>query len=155
MRVIPPPEPSIFLAFFAAPLITPILAIPLVGIIPGVYTSQWDPIILLPFVAVISLVWGYLGMIFVCLPILALLKWAKKLDGIRLCFYTTTLGAIVWTYLAGHEGDSGFSDLVRAFAVGSGCSFGVCAFFCSLGGISFRPGRARLLGPLESGGKRP
>jgi hypothetical protein len=136
MQDIPPSKPSMIEALLAAPAITPILAVPLVGILPDVYTAWWDLIIFLPFVAIISLVWGYLGMIFVCAPILALLRRAKKLDAIRLCFYTTLLGGTVWTYLGAY---SELPDLARAFTVGAGCSFGVCAFFCLLSGISIRP----------------
>lgn len=142
MRIMPPPGPSILQAIFGAPLVTPIAAIPLVALLPGIYVTELDMVMTVPFVFFFSLICGYLGMFVVCLPIMALLGYTKRLDAIRLCFYTTIVGAIAWTSIVG-SGHSDFPLLARNFIAGAGCSFAVSAFFCVLGGIPIRQNRAR------------
>lgn len=148
MRIPPPPEPSLLTAFFCAPLITPIVAIPLVALLPGVYTSEFDMVIALPFVLVLSLIYGYLGMVLVCLPVFLLLLLLKRLNSVRLCLFTTAIGAGVWTCLFGDLSGPAHNDAYLAsFVVGAGCSLGVSAFFCALGGITIRSNRHRFAAP--------
>ena len=136
MKVESLPEPSLLAAFFCAPLVTPLLAIPLIALLPGMYNSEVDLLIALPFVVVFSLVYGYLGMIFICLPVMLLLRFLKKFNAVTLCLCTTAIGASVWVLLFGDNMPSSepVSRLV-AFAIGAGCSLGVSVFFCVLGDI--------------------
>ncbi len=143
MRILPPPEPSILTAFFCAPLITPILAIPLVALLPGIYNNELEFLILIPFVAFFSLLYGYLGMLLVCLPIILLLRFLERLDATRLCFFTTVVGGGVWAWLFQDSPGPEPATYLAKFIVGAGCSLGVSAFFCLLAGISIHASRAR------------
>lgn len=134
MRIEPPPEPSPLVAFFAAPLISPVLAIPLAAFLPGMYANEIDILIALPFVVVLSLVYGYLGMLAVCLPVMLILRALKWLNALSLCSVTTLIGAILWTALM-HGGPKPI-PVSLAFLIGAACSLGVTAFFCALGGLA-------------------
>lgn len=137
MRIEPLPEPSIVQSFFCAPLITPFLALPLAALLPGF--DVFSLLLALPLVIVISLVFGYLGLALICLPTFLVLRYFNKLNAVRLCFYTTVFGAGAFSYLFGHGPEfSDYQNLVVNFTVGAGCSFGVCAFFCVLAGITLK-----------------
>jgi hypothetical protein len=140
MRVMAPPEPSIVQSAFAAPLIAPILAIPLVlvSFSSSGSADAFNIVLALPFIVVLSLFFGYLGMLTICLPILALLNYFKKLNAVRLCFYTTAVGASAWAWLFHFGQLSDFPAMAQSFFVGAGCSLGVSAFFCVLAGIKVR-----------------
>ena len=89
-----------------------------------------------------ALVYAYAGMLVVCLPIIAILKLTKRLDALRLCFYTTLTGSAVWTYL--FTPDQNFAiawSPLSILVIGAACSLGVSAFFCMLGGITIRSSR--------------
>ena len=133
MRIEPPPEPSPLIAFFSAPLITPVLAIPLAAFLPGMYASEIDILITLPFVVVVSLIYGYIGMLLVCLPVMLILHALKRLNTLTLCLVTTLVGGILWTALM--RGGPGSASLPLSFLVGATCSLGVTVFFCVLGGL--------------------
>lgn len=150
MRILPPPEPSMLTAFFCAPLITPILAIPLVALLPGIYNNEIDLLITLPFVIIISLLYGYLGMVLICLPVMLLLRFLKRLNALSLCLCTAVIGASVWTLLFGDMPGPNATLLLRTFLTGFGCSLGVSAFFCVLGGITIRSSRAQSAVRAES-----
>jgi hypothetical protein len=133
MRIIPPPEPSVVEAAYVAPLVTPIVAIPATAIfltsaVDGGYLS-----IAIPFIIVFSLIFGYLGMFLVCLPIAALLDHFKKLDAIRLCFYTCAVGTAAWAYMTNDH----HQPVINSAAAGFVCSLAVTALFCYLYGIRF------------------
>jgi len=136
MRVLPPPEPSLASAFFCAPLVAPVLAIPAVSLLPGVYTNVGDLLLVVPFVIVLSLLHAYAGMLLVCLPVMGVLKLTGRFDALRLCFYTTLIGASAWTCLFTEP--SSASESTAFFVVATLCSFGVSAFFCALGGVKLR-----------------
>lgn len=139
MRIEAPPEPSPLLAFFAAPLICPVLAIPLAAFLPGMYANEIDLLIALPLVVIASLVYGYLGMLVVCLPVMLILRALKRLNTLTLCSVTTLIGAVLWTGLM-HGAPKPIS-LPLALLIGGACSLGVTAFFCALGGLApFRRG---------------
>ena len=142
----PPPEPSPLVAFFCAPLITPVLAIPLVGLLPGVYTDAGYLLLSLPFVIILSLIFGYIGMATVCLPILLSLHFMKRLNALTLCTLTALIGGTLWAFLF-HDmpGPEQKTAYVASFIVGAGCSLGVSAFFCALSGITIRSSRRRFV----------
>ena len=150
MRILQPEEPSLLVAFFSAPLITPVIAIPLVGLLPLMYQDELDMLISLPFVVILSLIYGYLGMIFVCLPVMIVLHLIKRFNALTICLATTLLGAGIWTYLF-HEmpGPERKFTTLFTFVVGAGCSLGVSAFFCLLGGITIRSSRDRFAARLK------
>ncbi len=139
MRIEPLPKPSLTTACFAAPLITPIVAIPVAALLPGMYSSAFDILIALPFVIVASLIYGYAGMIVVCLPLMLLLKYFNKLSALTLCASTTIVGSAIWMtmFVVGSTPESA-SAHVRVLLVGAVCSFAVSAFFCILGEIPWR-----------------
>ena len=143
MRIEQPPESSILQAALCAPLVVPVLAIPLAGLLPDMYANGVDMLLKLPFTAFVSLVYGYLGMFLICLPILMLLRRLKALNAGRLCFYTSIFGAAAFSYIFNsHSTD--FPVLVVTFAIGACCSLTVCAIFCLLHGITFRSRRMRV-----------
>jgi len=134
MRIEPPPEPSPLIAFFSAPLITPVLAIPLAAFLPGMYASGIDILIALPLVVVASLIYGYIGMLAVCLPVMLILRALKRLNALTLCLVTTLVGGALWTVLM--RGASESISVSLLFLIGAACSLGVSAFFCALGGLA-------------------
>ena len=150
MRILQPEEPSLLVAFFSAPLITPVVAIPLAGLLPLIYQNELDLLITLPFVVAFSLIYGYLGMIFVCLPVMILLHLMKRFNAFTICLATTLIGASIWTYLF-HDipGPERKFTPIFTFIVGAGCSLGVSAFFCLLGGITIRSSRDRFAARLK------
>lgn len=137
MRILPPPEPSLAVAFFCAPLVAPVLAIPASVLLPGMYASIFDVLVALPFVVVAALFHAYAGMLLVCLPIIGALKLMRRLDAVRLCSYTTLVGTIAWTCVIAFDASASLSmpDIGRYVLVNAICSFGVSAFFCVLGGV--------------------
>ena len=137
MRIEPPPEPSPLVAFFAAPLITPVLAIPLAALLPGMYANEVDTLVALPLVVIFSLVYGYIGMVIVCLPVMLILRALKKLNTLTLCLATTVIGAGLWTALMYGAPASTRLPVSVVMLTGAGCSLGVTAFFCVLGGLAF------------------
>ncbi len=144
MRIEPPPTPSLTTAFFAAPLITPVVAIPLAALLPGMYSSAFDIVIALPFVIVASLIYGYAGMIVVCLPLMLLLKYFNKLSALTLCASTTVAGSAIWmTMFVVGSTPGPASAHGRVLLVGAVCSFMVSAFFCILGEVPWRGWYAR------------
>ncbi len=150
MRIPPPPEPSPLVAFFSAPLITPVLAIPLVGLLPGIYTDAGNLLLSLPFVIIFSLMFGYIGMIAVCLPVLLALRLVKRLNALTLCTLTSLIGGTLFA-LRFHDmpGSEPGTAYVTSFVVGTGCSLGVSALFCALSGITIRSSRDRFAARLK------
>lgn len=143
MRVLPPPEPSPLTAFFCAPLVTPVLAVPLAAFLPNLYSNEFDLLVVGPFVAIFSLIYGYLGMIFVCLPVILVLRYLRKLNSVTLYVLTTAIGATVFALLFHDLSGPEPNGFWAVFAVGAGCSFGVTTFFCLLSGITIRSSRTR------------
>ena len=137
MRMPQPEEPSIPRAFFCAPLVTPILAIVSTALLPGVYSTELDILIALPIIVVLSLIYGYLGMLLVCLPIMMLLRRIGRLNLILLCFLTAIGGATIWAIWCAYGWGPAFSP-ARQFVLGFICSLGTSALFCFLGGITVR-----------------
>lgn len=130
---------------FAAPLFTPLFALTGLGVsLPGPFTS-FDLALLSPLVAIVSVAFGYVGLLFICIPVMALLYWARRLDAVRLCFFTTLLGGGLWTAWSASVSaqSSAAQDLFSTLFVGSWCSFGVTAVFCALGKIPLRAQKPR------------
>lgn len=139
MRIDPLPKLSLTSAFFGAPLVTPVLAIPLVALLPDVYSSAFDVLLFLPFVVVLSLVYGYAGMLLVCLPLMVLLKHFGKLSSLTLCASTTVAGTALWmTLFIGARTPDPASHTARFLLVGALCSLGVSACFSILAEIPMR-----------------
>ena len=137
------PNASILQAALAAPAVTPVIAIPLVSLLPGVYASPVIVLITIPVTFVLAILFGYLGMAVVCLPLYALLRRANQLRAIRLCSYTTVLGTVLWV-LFWQWGESMASDTLTTYVViGATCSLAVAASFCWLAGITIRPSGRR------------
>jgi hypothetical protein len=129
---------------FAAPLFTPLFSLLGFGItLPGSLTP-FDLALVLPAIAIVSVVVGYVGLFFVCIPVMALLLWARRLDAVRLCLYTTMLGAELWAACSvyGRSSLVEWPELLSALSVGAFCSFGVTAAFCLLGKIPMRTSNA-------------
>lgn len=128
---------------FAAPLFTPLFALTGLGISsPGPFTS-FDLALLSPLVAIVSVAFGYIGLLFICIPVMALLYWARRLDAVRLCLFTTLLGGGLWAAWSASASaqSSEAHDLYSQLFVGGWCSFGVTAVFCALGKIPLRAQR--------------
>ncbi len=128
---------------FAAPLFTPLFA--LTGL-PFSLTAPftWFEFALMsPLVAIVSVAFGYIGLLFICIPVMALLYWARRLDAVRLCFFTTLLGGGLWTAWSvfGTPQQPELPDVFSQLFVGSWCSLGVTAVFCALGKIPLRAQR--------------
>ena len=121
------------LAFFAAPLVAPLLAIVLAAALPGVYSDGFATVVALPVIVVVALVYGYAGMVLVCLPVYLLLKRLGKLTPARLCFFTTLLGGVAWTWL--QSASLIAWSPVGVLLIGLLASLGVVGFFCLLGGV--------------------
>lgn len=122
---------------FAAPLFTPLFALLGLGVTLPEPLTLFDLALLLPVMAIVSVFIGYIGLLFICIPVMALLFWARRLDAVRLCFFTTVIGAGLWTatsmFGGGRPPES--QDLFSPLLMGGLCSLGVTAVFCVLGRI--------------------
>lgn len=127
------PEYSLVGAFIGSPMVTPVLAIPLMAFVPGTYDDPYFVITLL-VVCIVSLVIGGLGTLLVLLPVYLALKLAGCVSAARVCVYTTLLGGGAWCGMC----CLGSHPSPELGIVGAACSLGVSAYFCLLAGISFR-----------------
>lgn len=132
------PNASILQAAFAAPAVAPVIAIPLVSLLPGAYASPVLTLVAIPFTIVLAILFGYLGMFLVCLPLYALLQLANRLRAIRLCSYTTLLGTGLWVLFWQWGGSLNNDSLATYAIIGAASSLAVVASFCWLAGITFR-----------------
>ena len=148
MRIIPPPETTLWQAAAIAPISTPIFAIPLISLLPGLYSSGGDFTLVATVAFFVSFVFGYLGMFLICVPIAAALTFLKKLNAVRVCVYTTMAGGAAWTALYWDAAEP-FRSLFLTIAVGAGCSLGVSMVFCIVGGITIRSSRDRFAARLK------
>ena len=135
MRIIPPPETTLWQSAAIAPIATPVFAIPLISLLPGLYTSADDFFLVVPIAFFVSFLFGYLGMFLICVPIAATLTHFGKLNAIRVCMYTTIAGAAAWTTIFWDRGER-LDSLIPHIAVGGGCSLGVSLVFCIVGGVN-------------------
>src|SRR5690349_14640627 len=134
MRIEPPPQPSLLSAALVAPLVTPVVALVSLAWFPNVGTSGGYYLVAMPFVVVLSLIFGYLGMFFVCLPLFAILSRAKFLNAPALCLCTGITGAALWTWFQMHP----MQPILNSVAVGFLCSLSVAASFRFLAGVKLR-----------------
>ncbi len=128
---------------FAAPLFTPVFALISIGVSPSGPLNAFDLLLAFPLLAVVSVAFGYIGLLLIGIPVMALLIWAQRLDALRLCGYTTLLGMGLWAAWAVHTAlwPPALQDLLSYLFVGGLCSFGVMAVFCALGKIPLRAQR--------------
>ncbi|GEM_PF-1284479 len=133
---------------FAAPLFTPVFALISIGVSPSGPLNAFDLLLAFPLLAVVSVAFGYIGLLLIGIPVMALLIWAQRLDALRLCGYTTLLGMGLlgmglWAAWAVHTAlwPPALEDLLADLFVGGLCSFGVMAVFCALGKIPLRAQR--------------
>ena len=125
---------------FSAPLFTPLFTLTGLPLSLSAPFTWLDYALVSPLVAIVSVALGYIGLLFVCIPVMVLLYWTRRLDAIRLCFFTTLLGGGLWTAwsVLGGAQQPESADVFSQLFVGSWCSFGVTAVFCALGNIPFR-----------------
>lgn len=142
MRASLPKMRSLVAALLAAPLITPVLAVPLLAVLmPGFYRSFDDLAGMSLTVAVFAWVFGYAGMTVVVLPVYFVLRHRRRLDALAFCLWTTLIGATLFA-LAVDDLRSLLSPVLLAkWVLGAACSLGVSAFFCALAGIQMRANR--------------
>jgi hypothetical protein len=137
------PNASIMHAAFVAPAVTPVAAIPLVALLPGAYGSPVLMFVAVPVTIVLAILFGYLGMFLVCLPLYTLLRLANRLQAIQLCAYTTIAGTALWI-LFWQWGNVVTNDNLATYAIiGAASSLAVVATFCWLAGITIRPSGRR------------
>ena len=148
MRIIPPTETTLWQAAWIAPISTPIFAIPLISLLPGLYSSSGDFVLVATVAFFVSFLFGYLGMFLICVPIAAALTYFGWLNAIRVCVYTAIAGGTAWTALYWDAAEP-FRSLFPNIAVGSGCSLGVSMVFCIVGGITIRSSRDRFAARLK------
>lgn len=139
MRIISPSKPTLLESALVAPLATPIIAIPMLGIFPDVLTDNGYYLAALLFVFFVSLIVGYLGMFLVCLPIAGLLLLFNRLNALALCTCTGLIGAILWAWFRADP----MQNVMHSLAVGFSCSAGVAATFCYVSGITIRSSRTK------------
>ena len=142
MRFTPLEKPSIAKAALAAPPVTPLAAFLLTASVPGVpEVDPLDLVVFFPILCVVSLICGYLGMLLICLPALALLRHFGRLNALSLCLTTTVVGGCLWALQAAVDADAESSRILGSFVIGSGCSLAVVLLFCIMAEIRFRPSR--------------
>lgn len=139
MRIVQPERSSVLQAALVAPTVTPVVASVSLAFFPDVLTDDGYYLIAFPFVLVVSLVIGYLGMFLVCLPMFALLEASGRLTAGALCVVTSLAGAAIWVWFRLDPQQSMFNSA----AVGFLCSLGVSALFCYIRGITTRSSRAQ------------
>lgn len=142
MQIVPQSKPSVLGAALVAPAVTPIIALVSLAWFPNMGTSGGYYFIAIPFVFVFALIYGYLGMLLVCLPFAAVLSRTRLLGAPALCSLTSITGAALWTWHDAHP----MQPALDSFIVGFLCSLGVSALFCYLAGIAIRPGRSGFRG---------
>lgn len=71
---------------FAAPLFTPLFALTGLPFNLSAPFTWFDFALVSPLVAIVSVAFGYIGLLFICIPVMALLYWTHTLDAVRLCF---------------------------------------------------------------------
>lgn len=138
MQTDPPARTSVLQAALYSPLVTPLVAVPTTALLLNIYANGVDLMIKLPFVAFAALLYGYLGMFLVCLPVTGILSHLRALDANRLCACTTIIGALAWLWVSGPadgpEAPGQFSELL----VGAASSLAVSTTFCFLREIPLR-----------------
>lgn len=144
MQTDPPAQTSVFQAALYAPLVAPLVAIPLTAVVMKIYANGVDLLVKLPFVAIGALVYGYLGMLLICLPIMGVLSRFRALDAIRLCTGTSTLGALAWFWLNSATGAPEAFGPLSELLIGAICSLVVSTAFCILREIPLRLSRRTL-----------
>jgi hypothetical protein len=139
MRIIPPSKPTFLESALVAPLVTPIIAFPMLGIFPDVLTDDGYYLAALLFIFFISLFVGYLGMFIVCLPIAVLLSLFNRLNALTLCTCTGLIGALLWAWFRADP----MQNVMNSLAVGFTCSVGVAVTFSYASGITIRSSRTQ------------
>ena len=143
---------SLWMGAVLAPLATPIAAVPLaVFLDPPPYSGFIDALIFSPFVAIASIIWGYLGTISIGLPTALLLQRLGHLSALLLCTASLPLGVAFWLTLRWFSPDP-FQlrqSLAEAF-VFAGTSLTVAVAFCLASGITIRSSRTPIATRLGS-----
>ena len=125
-------EHSILVAALVAPIFTPIFAAFSLAAFPSFLTSDGYYWPAFPVVIVVSLLFGYIGMLLVCLPITGILHLLGRSGFWSVCCATGLIGAVAYSWaLPEPEGYE-----LNSFLVGLTCSFGVAALFCWIGGLT-------------------
>lgn len=126
-----------------APLATPIAAAPLANFIePGLYISFADAALLFPFIAIASIVWGYIGTIFIGLPTAMLLRRFGYLSTISLCSLSIPLGSAALITVGQFSARPSQIQRIPVDAlVGAGIALTVALAFCLASGITIRSSR--------------
>lgn len=123
-----------------APLATPIAAAPLATLLePNLYLSFSDAVLLFPFVALASIVWGYIGTILVGLPVTMLLRRFGHLSAISLCSLSIPLGAGFLVTAGQISAQSSQIQRISVEAlVGASVALTLALAFCLASGITIR-----------------
>ena len=121
-------------AALVAPLVTPIIALPALAWFSNLGTAGGYFYIAIPVVLAFSVAFGYVGMLFVCLPLVAVLTLLKRLSAPILCGLTSVVGACLWAWFELNP----MQPVGNSLVVGFLCSLGVAMVFCYLAGIGMR-----------------
>ena len=133
----------LWLGALVGPLAAPFAAAPLASLLqPSIYVSFSDALIMFPIVAIVAVIYGYIGVAIAGLPVALLLRRFGRLSVATLCAISVPLGASLW--LLSRLAATSPLQLRHApmeAVVGGGVALAVAALFCIVCGITIRSSR--------------
>lgn len=133
----------LWLGALIGPLAAPFAAAPLAPFLdPWIYGSFIGALIMFPIVAIVAVIYGYMGVAIVGLPVALLLRKFGRLSATMLCAVSVPLGAGLWllSRLAATSPLQLRHVPVEAFVSGI-VTLAVAALFCIVSGITIRSSR--------------
>jgi len=138
----------LWLGALVGPLAAPFAAAPLASLLkPSVYVSYSDALIMLPVVAIVAIIYAYIGMVIVGLPVALLLRRFERLSVATLCAISVPLGAALWLLcrlIATNPLQLRHAPMEAV--VGGGVALAVAILFCAVSGITIRSSRTTRVG---------
>ena len=130
-----------------APLAAPLAATLLLPVVmPGAGSFVSNAVVLLPIIAVVSIIFSYVAVFSIALPLAHALRRYGKLNAIMICGLSIPIGAALWLAVRMFDRPSQVREqLISEIIFGAGVALAVAILFSVASGLTIHSSRTRFV----------